>query len=51
MNLSRSYSPDKAKDPEKYDGLVRGLGELFDEYCVEGLLKFPHYTESYFGEV
>ena len=50
-DLSRSYTPKKETDPEKYHGLVRELSELFDEYSVNGILNFPHFTVSYVGEV
>ena len=50
-DLSRSYTPKEEKDPEKYYGLVRELGELFDEYSVNGILNFPHFTVSYVGGV
>ena len=50
MNLSRSYSPKEETEPEKYRGFVRELGELFDECSINGILNFPHFTQSYFWE-
>ena len=50
-NLSASYAPREDTDPEKYHGLVRELGELFDEYNIDGILNFPHFTQSFVGIV
>ena len=50
-NLSRSYSPREETDPEKYHGLIRELGEVFDEYSLNGDLNFPHFTQSYIGGI
>jgi len=50
-DLSRSCTPKEEKDPEKYYGLVKELGELFDEYSVNGTLLYPHITVSYVGFV
>ena len=50
-NLSASYAPKEETDPEKYHGLVRELGELFDEYSVDGILNFLHFTQSYAGNI
>ena len=50
-NLSASYAPREEKDPEKYQGLVRELGEFFDEYSVNGILNYPHYTQSFAGNI
>ena len=50
-DLSRSYTPREDKDPEKYHGLIKELGELFDEYSADGILHFPHITVSYVGGV
>ena len=50
-NLSASYAPKEETDPEKYHGLVYELTELFDEYSVDGILNYPHFTESYIGIV
>lgn len=51
MNLSRSYSPSEDKHPDKYHGLVRELGELFDEYNLDGIISFPQFTKSYIGKI
>ena len=51
MNLSRSYSPSEDKNPDKYQGLVKELGELFDEYNINGLISFPQFTKSYIGKI
>ena len=51
MNLTRSYSPKEKTDPEKYHELVKELSELFDEYSIDGVLDFPHFTQSYIGNV
>lgn len=51
MNLSRSYSPSEDKYPDKYQGLVKELGELFDEYNTNGLINFPQFTKSYIGKI
>ena len=50
-NLSASYAPKEETDPKKYHGLVRELGELFDEYSINGILNFPHFTLSHVGTV
>jgi len=50
-DLSRSYTPKEESEPEKYQGLVKELSELFDEYNINGVLNFPHYTVSYVGGV
>jgi len=50
-DLSRSYTPKEDEEPEKYHGLVKELKELFDEYSVNGVLNFPHFTVSYVGRV
>ena len=50
-NLSTSYAPKEETDPEKYDGLVRESGELFDEYNLNGILFYPHFTKSYIGRM
>jgi len=50
-NLSASHAPRKETDPEKYDGLVRELDDLFDEYSTDGVLQYPHYTRSYVGTI
>ncbi|MCL2772618.1 MAG: class I SAM-dependent methyltransferase [Oscillospiraceae bacterium] len=50
-NVSASYIPRESEDPEKYRGFVKELNELFDEYNVNGILNFPHFTESYVGRV
>ena len=50
-NLSSSHTPKEKTDPEKYHGLVRELGELFDEYSINGILNFPHFTQCYVGKV
>ncbi|MCL1858538.1 MAG: class I SAM-dependent methyltransferase [Oscillospiraceae bacterium] len=49
--LSRSYTPKEETNPEKYHGLIKELGELFDEYSINGILNFPHFTISYVGRV
>jgi len=51
MNLTRSYSPREEQYPEKYRGLIKELGELFDEYNINGILDFPHFTQSYTGGI
>ena len=51
MNLSRSYSPKKDTDPEFYRGFVHDLGELFDIYSKGSILIFPHFMQSYIGEI
>ena len=51
MNLSRSYSPRKEQEPEKHAGFVKELGELFEEYAVEGAIAYPHSTQCYIGAV
>jgi len=51
MNLSRSYAPGKEKYPEKYHGFVLELGNLFDEYSVDGVLSYPHITKVFIGRV
>lgn len=51
MNLSKSYSPSNDKAPDKYQGFVKELGELFDEYNTNGLIRFPQFTKSYIGKV
>lgn len=50
-NLSASYAPKEDSDPEKYIGLVRDLGNLFDEYSSNGIMIYPHFTEVYIGKV
>jgi SAM-dependent methyltransferase len=50
-NLSTSYAPKEAADPEKYHGLVRELGEFFDEYSSNGVLLFPHFSMCFIGKV
>ena len=50
-NLSTSYAPTEDQHPEKYHGLIRELSELFDEYSVDGILNYPHYTQSHIGRV
>ena len=50
-NLSASYAPKEEQHPEKYHGLVRELGEFFDEYSVNGILDYPHFTQSYIGRL
>jgi SAM-dependent methyltransferase len=50
-NLSTSYAPLKETDPEKYYGLVRELSEFFDEYSVNEILNYPHFTQSHIGRV
>lgn len=50
-NLSASYAPKEDLHPEKYHGLVRELGELFDKYSVNGILNYPHFTQSFIGIV
>ena len=48
-NLSSSHTPKEEKDPEKYNGYIKELNELFDEYNVNGILDFPQITKSYIG--
>jgi SAM-dependent methyltransferase len=50
-NLSASYAPREETDPEKYHGLVKELGLLFDKNSVNGILHYPHFTECYIGGV
>ena len=50
-NLSASYAPQEETNPEKYHGLVCELGELFDEYNINGILNYPHFTQSEIGMV
>ena len=50
-NLSTSYVPNEYTDPEKYHGLVRESGELFDEYNSNGVLIYPHFSKIYIGRV
>jgi hypothetical protein len=50
-NLSASYAPRMETEPEKYHGFVDALGELFDAYSANGILHYPHYTQSYMGRV
>ena len=49
VNMSRSWSPDETKNPEKYHGLISELNKLFDEYNTDGLLKSPYFTQCYVG--
>ena len=51
MNLTRSYSPKEEQEPEEYHGFVKEMNELFDEYNIDGILNYPHFTESYVGGV
>ena len=48
-NLSASYAPNEKSDPEKYNGFVKELNDLFDEYSVNNMLHFPQFTRSYAG--
>lgn len=50
-NVSASYSPAEEKDPKRYHGFMSELNGLFDEYNINGVLHFPHFTQSYIGEV
>jgi Methylase involved in ubiquinone/menaquinone biosynthesis len=50
-NLSTSYAPTEEEHPEKYHGLIAELSELFDEYSVNGILNYPHFTQSHIGKV
>jgi SAM-dependent methyltransferase len=50
MNLSRSYSPSEDHNPDEYNGFVQELSNLFDAYNQNGILNFPHYTQSYIGQ-
>ena len=50
-NLSSSHTPKEEKAPDKYNGYVKELNELFDEYSVKGILDFPQITKSYIGSV
>jgi len=50
-NLSASYAPKEETEPDKYHGFVFDLGELFDEYNINGILNFPNLTQSYVGGV
>jgi len=51
MNLSRSYSPSEDKNPDQYQGLVKELGDLFDEFKINGTIIFPQFTKSYIGKI
>jgi SAM-dependent methyltransferase len=51
MNLSRSYSPREVCNPDEYNGFVCELSSLFYEYNQNGVLNFPHYTQSYIGQI
>ncbi|MCL2518592.1 MAG: class I SAM-dependent methyltransferase [Oscillospiraceae bacterium] len=51
MNLSSSFAPKEKQHPEKYHGFVCELSELFDEYSINGILNYPHYTQIEFGRV
>jgi len=48
-NLSASYAPREESDPDIYRALTYELAKLFDEYSVDGILNYPHFTESYIG--
>jgi SAM-dependent methyltransferase len=48
-NLSASYAPKKETEPEKHFEFINKLADLFDEYSINGILNYPHYTESYIG--
>ena len=50
-NLSTSYAPTEEQHPEKYHGLVCELSELFDEYSVDGILNYSHFTQTHIGRV
>lgn len=50
MNLSRSYSPSKDKNPDRYHAFVKKLNELFDQYNIDGVAHFPQFTKSYVGK-
>ena len=51
MNLSSSSAPKKEQHLEKYHGFVCELGRLFDEYSINGILNYPHFTQSHIGRV
>jgi len=51
MNLSGSYSPNKKKNMDKYNGLIMELNMFFDEYNSNGLILFPQFTECYIGRI
>jgi len=50
-NLSASYAPKIEAKPEQYHEFIRELGDLFDEYSVNGIMEFPQFTQSYVGRV
>jgi hypothetical protein len=50
-NLSTSYAPKEETEPAKYHGLVRELGEFFDEYSSNGVLIYPHFSMCFTGRV
>ena len=50
-NLLTSYAPTEKQHPEKYHGLLSELSEFFDEYSVDGILNYPHFTQSHIGRV
>ncbi|MCL2772155.1 MAG: class I SAM-dependent methyltransferase [Oscillospiraceae bacterium] len=49
--LSASFSPSEEREPEKYYGFAKELNGLFDEYNINGILRFPQITKSYIGNV
>ena len=51
MNLSSSSAPKEEQHPKKYHGFVCELGGLFDEYSRNGILNYPHFTQSEVGRV
>lgn len=48
-NLSSSYAP-KESD-EAYEEYIAALSDMFDKFSVDGVIKYPFYTQSYIGEV
>ena len=48
-NLSASYAPRKETDPGRYNGLICELSELFDAHSANGILNYPHFTQSFTG--
>ena len=51
MTLTRSYIPDVIKNPKEYNGLVKELNTVFDNYNVNGVINILQVTKSYFGYV
>ena len=50
-NMSSSFAPSEEKDPDKHHALKHDLNVLYDEYCADGMLIYPHVTKCYTGKV